>query len=67
MRIAGGKKAIRRRVAWVVLDREDQLRRCLIEAPTEKMRAAYCSERRADAGATTEAQRGFDTRDRDVG
>src|SRR5215469_730152 len=31
------------------------------------MRAAYYSERRADAGAGTEAQRGFDMLDRNVG
>src|SRR5215472_2870012 len=31
------------------------------------MRAAYCSERRADAGVGTEAQRGFDMLDRNVG
>ena len=31
------------------------------------MRDAYYNERRADAGAGTEAQRGFDMLDRDVG
>ena len=67
MRVAGGEIAIRLRVAWILLDREEQLRHCLIEAPAEEMRGAYYEERRADAGAGTEAQRGFDMLDRDVG
>jgi hypothetical protein len=46
-------------VAWILLDREEQLRYCLIEPPSEEMRGAYISERRADAGARAEAQRGF--------
>jgi hypothetical protein len=49
------------------LDREEQSRHCLIEAQTEEMSSAYETERRADAGAGTEAQRGFDMLDRGVG
>src|SRR5215813_5164583 len=64
--VTGGEKAIRLREAWTLLDREDQLRLCLIEAPSKKMRGAYHGERRADAGAGTEPQRGLDKLDRDV-
>jgi hypothetical protein len=67
MGLAGGEYAIRHRVAWIVLDREAQLRHGLIEAPSEEMRCAYLKERRADAGAGAEAQRGFEMLDRDVG
>src|SRR5262249_24564136 len=67
MRVAGGENAIWPWIAWVLLDREEQLRHGLIEAPAEEMRIAYCYERRADAGAGTEAQRGLEMLDRDVG
>ena len=64
MRVAGGEIAIRHRVARVFLDRELQLRHRLVEAPGVEMRGADNKERRADAGARTEAQRGFDMLDR---
>ena len=38
MRVAGGEKAIRVREVRIVLDREEQLRHCLVEAPAEEMR-----------------------------
>ena len=67
MGIAGGEPAVWRWAAWILLDREEQLRHDLIEAPTDEMRCAYLKKRRADAGAGTEAQRGFDMLDRKVG
>src|SRR6516165_722632 len=67
MSIASGEIAVRLRVAWIPLDREEQFRHCLIEAPVGEMRGAYYGKRAADAGAGTEAQRGFDVFDRDVG
>ena len=51
----------------IILDREEQLRHGLTEAPAGEMRGAYYKERRADADARTEAQRGFGMLDRDVG
>jgi hypothetical protein len=53
--VAGGEKAIRLRVAWILLDREKELRHCPIEAPSEEMRGAYYRHRCAAAGAGTEA------------
>jgi hypothetical protein len=41
LRVTGGEKAIRLRGAWILLDREEQLWRCLAEAPAEEMRGAY--------------------------
>ena len=41
MRVAGSKNAIRLREARIVLDREEQFRDCLIEAPSEEMRVSY--------------------------
>src|SRR5712671_3424831 len=67
MGVAGGEKAIRLRVAWILLDREEEFRYCLIEAPSEEMRGAYYRHRRAVAGAGTEPQRGLDMLDRDFG
>jgi hypothetical protein len=66
MGAAGGENAIRLREARIVLDREEQFRHGLVEAPAVEMRLAYYRERRADAGARAEAQRGFDMLDRDV-
>ncbi len=40
MGVAGGEKAIRARKARILLDREEQFRHCLIEAPSEEMREA---------------------------
>ena len=34
MSIAGGEKTIRLREARIILDREQQLRHCFVEAPT---------------------------------
>ena len=50
----------------MVLDREEQLRRRLIEAPAEKMRGTDYSERVADTSARAKAQRGFDMLDRNI-
>ena len=67
MGVAGSEKAIWLRGAWTILDREEQLWRCLIETPAEEMRGAYYGELVTDAGAGTEAQRGYDMLDRDIG
>src|SRR5215831_2025734 len=67
MGIAGGENAMRVREARILLDCEEQLRHGLIEAPAQEMGLAYYIERRADAGAGTEAQRGLDMLDRNVG
>ena len=64
MGVAGDKAAIRQREACILLDREEQLRHGLTEAPAGEMRGAYYKERRADADAGTEAQRGFGMLDR---
>ena len=44
MGVAAGEKAIPPWVAWVILDREDQFRQCLSEAPAEEMCVAYIEE-----------------------
>jgi hypothetical protein len=67
MGVTGGEIAIRMRQARIFLDREQQFRHGLIEAPADEMRGTYYQERRADAGTGTEAQRGVDVLDRDVG
>ena len=67
MGVAGGETAMRQREARILLDREEQLRYSLTEAPAGEMRGAYYKDRRADADAGTEAQRGFGMLDRDVG
>src|SRR5208283_6213430 len=67
MGVAGGENAIWVRKARIILDGEKEFRHCLIEAPAEEMCLAYYSERRADAGARAEAQRGLEMFDRDVG
>jgi hypothetical protein len=67
MGVAGGEKTIRRWEAWILLNREEQLRHRLIEAPAEEMRGAYLMERRADPGARTETPRGLEVLDSGVG
>jgi hypothetical protein len=48
------------------LDREEELRHCLIEALAKEMRAANQSERRTYSGARAQAQCGLCMLDRDV-
>jgi hypothetical protein len=67
MGVAGGENARRVREAWIFLDREEQFRYRLIEAPSEEMRGAYHAELGADARARSEAQRSFGVLDRTVG
>ena len=55
MSVAGGEYAIRLRLMWILLDREEQFRHRLIKAPPDEMRETYYIERVADAGAGTEA------------
>ena len=57
MRVAGGENAVRMRMARILSDGEDQFRDRFIEAPAEEVRGADDTERRADLGARTEAQR----------
>ena len=64
---ACGEKAIPRRAARIVLDREQQFWHGFIEAPAEKMRGAYYSERRANSDAGTETHRGLDMLDAKIG
>ena len=66
MRTACGEITIRDRKTWILLDREEQLRRCLIEPSIEKMCEAYCNERRFDADARAEAQRGLGMLDPEI-
>ena len=40
MGVAGGEMTIRLWVTWILLDREEELRHCLIEALAKEMRAA---------------------------
>jgi hypothetical protein len=54
-------------VARIFVDREEQLWHGFVETPAEEMRGANYVERRADAGAWTEAQRSIDMLDRDLG
>src|SRR5262249_18626588 len=67
MGVASGENAIRARIARIVLDRDEQFRHRLMETPAVEMRGAYYKERRAAAGTRTEAQRGLDMLDRNVG
>jgi NAD(P)-dependent dehydrogenase (short-subunit alcohol dehydrogenase family) len=41
MGVAGGKNPVGRREIRVLLDREEQLRDCLIEVPSEEARGVY--------------------------
>ena len=63
MGVAGGETPIRQREAWIILDREEQLRHGLTETAADEM----CSTQRSGADAGTEAQRGFSMLDCDVG
>src|SRR5580700_5463789 len=67
MGVAGGEKAISLRVGWILLDREQEFRHCLIKTPAEELREAYICERRTDSGSGAEVQRGLEMLDRDVG
>jgi hypothetical protein len=67
MRVACGENAVRHREGWIFLDREAEFRHGLVKASADEVGEAHHGERRADAGARTEAQRGFAMLDRDVG
>src|SRR5689334_15750078 len=67
MGIAGCEIAVRHREARILLDREDQLRHRLAEAPSQEMRLAYYGQRCADPGARAQPERGLDMADGDVG
>jgi hypothetical protein len=42
---AGGENAVRVLETWILSDREEQFRHCLIEAPAEEMGDAYIKNR----------------------
>jgi len=67
MRITGGEIAMRLWEARIVLDREEECRHCLIEAPAEEMCAAHCKKGHADGRTRAEPQRGLDVLEREVG
>jgi hypothetical protein len=50
-----------------VLDREEQLRQGLLEAPTAEMRNAHVERQAANPGPRIEARRGFEMLDCDLG
>jgi len=54
MGAASREKAIRPRVARILLDTEEQLRHGLMEAPADEMRGAYYNERRGGPRARAE-------------
>src|SRR6266436_1579706 len=65
MSITGGKIAVCVWEAWVVLDREQQLRGRQIEPPADEMRSADLDRSPADPSAWAQAQRRLDMFDRD--
>ena len=54
MGVTGGKKAMRVRQARILLNCEEQLRHCLIEATANEMRGTYYNERRGGPRARAE-------------
>jgi len=67
MGVAGGEAPICQRKAWIILDREEQLRHGLTETAAGEMCSTYYKKQGAGADAGTEAQRGFSMLDCDVG
>src|SRR6266567_5277234 len=67
MGIGGPENTVRGWKGWIVLEREKQLRHCLLETPSEKMRHTYLMKCLTNAGTRTEAQRGLKIFDRAVG
>ena len=67
MGVASGEKTIRLWEAWILLDREEQIRHRLFEASAEETRFAHLKDRVGDADARTEAQRSLEMLDRDIG
>jgi hypothetical protein len=67
MCVAGGKSAVRRRMARVLLDPEEQIRYGFFKAPADQMCMTYHLDGTADARPWTQAQRGFEMLDRDIG
>jgi hypothetical protein len=53
--VAGGETPICQRKAWIILDREEQLRHGLTETAAGEMCSTYYKEQRAAADAGTEA------------
>src|SRR4029077_18350338 len=65
--IARGQIAVRNRIVGVFLDREQELRQCLIETPAEKMRGTDRADSHSDPSPWAKPYRGFEMLDRDVG
>ena len=66
MSVAGGKNAMRMRMARIFSDCENQLGHCFVEIPPEEMRCADNPQRRAHSGPGTKAQRDLRMPDRRV-
>src|SRR5207247_6344260 len=66
MGVTGGENVIAYRKARIVLNREEQLRDSLIEAPAKEVGAAQYKQRRANSGTRTEPQRHIDMIDCDI-
>src|SRR5207248_3421482 len=54
LRVAGSEKAIWVREARIFLDRDEEFRHRLLEAPADEVCHTYVEKRRSDAGAGTE-------------
>ena len=67
MSIACGEVAVGDRVVRVFLDREEELRQRLVEAPAEKMCCSNRADGHADPRPRAEPYRRFDMLDRNVG
>src|SRR5690242_21806626 len=67
MRIAGGKGVICRWMARIFLNFVEQKRHSFFKAPAEEMRNTYHLDGSTNARTRTQAQRGFEMLDRDVG
>jgi hypothetical protein len=64
--VAGGKVAICRCEAWIVLDGEKKNWYCLAVTPADEMRLANDREGKADTRTRAETKRGLDMLDRKI-
>ena len=67
MRVAGREEPVGRRVVRILLDREKELRYCLVKAAAQEMRSANDGEREADLGARAQTKRSLGVFDRKLG
>src|SRR5207302_9010680 len=66
MGIAGGETAVRTGMAWIVLNSQEQLRRCFIELTFEEIAHAQHDKGRTDTFARTHSQRNPDMLDGEI-